>query len=124
MPSQVFKALKRHPALARPRRTRERKAGPMVTPVAAASSPAARRRAPYVPPVKAPHVLTTSARRWHRATTDEAVVPYLRMCGRWLEEHGFPIGGKVHVTVTQGRVVLTNTRTAVADAVADADEGR
>jgi HSP20-like domain of unknown function (DUF1813). len=46
------------------------------------------------------------------------------MCGRWLEEHGFPIGGKVHVTVTQGRVVLTNTRTAVADAVADADEGR
>lgn len=27
--------------------------------------------------------------------TDEAVVPYLRMCGRWLEANGFSIGGVV-----------------------------
>lgn len=124
MPSHVSDALRQRPALARPRRQRSRKAKPIATPGAGTSSPAARRRPPYVPPVKAPGVLTTSARRWHRATSDEAVVPYLRMCGRWLEAHGFPIGGKVHVTVTQGRVILTNTDTARADAVADAEEGR
>ena len=124
MPSRVFDALQHHPALARPRRKRARQAKPIATPAAAASSPAKRRRPPYVPPVKAPDVLTTSARRWHRATADEAVVPYLRMCGRWLETHGFPIGGKVHVTVTQGRVILTNPDAARADAVAEADEGR
>ena len=63
---------------------------------------------PRVAPSKTPRVLTMSTRRWHRATAREAVVPYLRMCGRWLEEHGFQIGGNVHITVEQGRVVLTN----------------
>ena len=124
MPSRVFTALSHHPALARPRRKRERKAKPLATPPAAASSPAARRRPPYVPPVKAPDVLTISARRWHRATTHEAVVPYVRMCGRWLEANGFPIGGIIHVTVKQGRVILKNADAARADAVAEADEGR
>jgi hypothetical protein len=30
------------------------------------------------------------------------------MCGPWLEAHGFVIGGYVHITVEQGRVILTN----------------
>jgi len=124
MPSRVFTALHQHPALARPRRKRERKPKPLATLSAAASSPAARRRPRYVPPVKAPGVLTMSARRWHRATADDAVVPYLRMCGRWLEANGFPIGGVVHVTVKQGRVILTNSDTALADALAEADAER
>jgi Toxin SymE, type I toxin-antitoxin system len=124
MPSHVSDSLRQRPALARPRRKRTRKPKPIATPGAGASAPAARRRAPHVPPIKAPDVLTVSARRWHRATTDEAVVPYLRMCGRWLEKHGFPIGGKVHVTVTQGRVILSNTDDTRADAVAGADEER
>lgn len=37
---------------------------------------------------------------------EEAVVPYLRMSGRWLEEHGFAIGSAVQVRVEQGRVTL------------------
>jgi hypothetical protein len=36
----------------------------------------------------------------------EAVVPYLRMSGRWLEEHGFAIGADVQVLVEQSRVTL------------------
>jgi hypothetical protein len=34
-----------------------------------------------------------------RRTLPEAVVPYLRMSGRWLEEHGFAIGSGVRVLV-------------------------
>ncbi|HEX7153581.1 MAG TPA: SymE family type I addiction module toxin [Thermoanaerobaculia bacterium] len=33
-------------------------------------------------------------------------MPYLRMSGRWLEEHGFVIGSGVRVVVEQGRVTL------------------
>jgi hypothetical protein len=45
----------------------------------------------------------------------EAVVPYLRMSGRWLEEHGFAIGSAVQVVVEQGRVTL------ISDAVETVD---
>jgi Toxin SymE, type I toxin-antitoxin system len=117
MPSRVFTALQHHPALARPRRERPRKAKPVVTPATAAATPSARRKRPRVAPMKTPRALTVSARRWHRRTADEAVVPYLRMCGRWLEAHGFPIGGNVHVTVEQGRVTITNEATARAEAL-------
>jgi hypothetical protein len=41
------------------------------------------------------------------------------MCGRWLEAHGFPIGGNVHITVEQGRVVLTSAAAALPDASRD-----
>ncbi|HYC92874.1 MAG TPA: SymE family type I addiction module toxin [Thermoanaerobaculia bacterium] len=41
-----------------------------------------------------------------RRTLAEAVVPYLRMSGRWLEEHGFAIGSDVQVVVEHGRVTL------------------
>ena len=65
---------------------------------------AARRNKPR--PARAPHVLTLSSRRIPRQTMPEAVVPYLRMSGRWLEEHGFAIGADVQVLVEQSRVTL------------------
>ena len=55
---------------------------------------------------RAPHRLTLSSRRIPRRTMPEAVVPYLRMSGRWLEEHGFAIGADVQVLVEQSRVTL------------------
>jgi hypothetical protein len=119
MRSHVFNALARHPALARPRRHGARKAAAIaVSPAPVSASPVAA-TPPRVAPSKTPRFLTMSTRRWHRATAREAVVPYLRMSGRWLEEHGFPIGGSVHVTVEQGRVVLTNDAAAVAEASLD-----
>jgi hypothetical protein len=57
-------------------------------------------------PARAPHVLTLSSRRVTRQTLAAAVVPYLHMSGRWLEEHGFPIGAGVQVVVEHGRVTL------------------
>jgi hypothetical protein len=57
-------------------------------------------------PARAPHRLTLSSRRIPRQTMPEAVVPYLRMSGRWLEEHGFAIGADVQVLVEQSRVTL------------------
>lgn len=50
--------------------------------------------------------LTLSSRRIPRQTMPEAVVPYVRMSGRWLEEHGFAIGADVQVLVEQSRVTL------------------
>jgi len=66
----------------------------------------ARRNEPRRRPARAPHVLTLSSRRIPRQTMPEAVVPYLRMSGRWLEEHGFAIGADVQVLVEQRRVTL------------------
>src|SRR3954451_6260615 len=67
---------------------------------------AVRRNEPRPRPPRAPHVLTLSSRRIPRQTMPEAVVPYLRMSGRWLEEHGFAIGADVQVLVEQCRVTL------------------
>jgi len=116
MPSRVFTALQIHPALARPRPKRARKRActtPLTTAASVAAAPA---KPPRVAPLKTPRSLTVSVRRWRRATKDEAVVPYLRLCGRWLEAHGFPIGGNVHITVEHGRVVLTSAAAALPDA--------
>jgi len=57
-------------------------------------------------PRPAPYVLTLSSRCIARRTLPAAVVPYLRMSGRWLEEHGFVIGSGVQVLVEHGRVTL------------------
>ena len=57
-------------------------------------------------PARAPYVLTLSSRRIARRTLPEVVVPYLRMSGRWLEEHGFAIGSGVQVVIEYGRVTL------------------
>jgi Toxin SymE, type I toxin-antitoxin system len=35
-----------------------------------------------------------------------SLAPFLRLKGRWLEQAGFPIGGKVRVSVTSGRLVI------------------
>lgn len=109
MRSSVFNALTRHPVLARPRRTTGRKAARVSAPSAPASVPPAAPAPPRAPQSKTPRVLTMSSRRWPLETAEDAVVPYLRMSGRWLEEHGFEIGGKVYVTAEQGKVTLTKS---------------
>ena len=88
MPSRLSDAVRRLPVLRRPRRRGVRNAS---------SQPRSR-------PARAPYVLMLSARRIARRNLPEAVVPYLRMSGRWLEEHGFGIGTVVRVLVeTDGR---------------------
>jgi toxic protein SymE len=97
MVSRIADALRRLPVLARPRRRRVRK-------------PAARQNvrphAPQPRPARVPYILTLSSRRIPRRSLAEAHVPYLRMSGRWLEEHGFVIGSAVQVVVEHGRVTL------------------
>ena len=97
MSSRLSDAVRRLPALSRPRRRRIRK--PDERPVEV-------RKEPQPRPARAPYVLTLSSRRIARRTLPEAVVPYLRISGRWLEEHGFTIGSDVQVVVEHGRVTL------------------
>ena len=97
MSSRLSDAVRRLPALARPRRRRVRK--PIERPIPPRNEPQPR-------PARVPYVLTLSSRRVTRQTLPETVVPYLRMSGRWLEEHGFPIGAGVQVVVEHGRVTL------------------
>jgi Toxin SymE, type I toxin-antitoxin system len=97
MSSRLSDAIPRLPALSRPRRRRVRKL---------VERSAVVRNEPQTRPARPPYALTLSARRITRRTLPEAVVPYLRMSGRWLEEHGFPIGSGVQVLVERGRVTL------------------
>jgi hypothetical protein len=100
MSSHLTNAVRYLSVLSRSRRRRDRKAIGRV---------AARRNEPRRP-ARAPHRLTLSSRRIPRRTMPEAVVPYLRMSGRWLEEHGFAIGADVQVLVEQSRVTLISRR--------------
>jgi hypothetical protein len=97
MVSRIADALRRLPVLARPRRRRVRKP---------AARQNVRRHAPQPRPARVPYILTLSSRRIPRRSLAEAHVPYLRMSGRWLEEHGFVIGSAVQVVVEHGRVTL------------------
>jgi hypothetical protein len=97
MSSRLSDAVRRLPALSRPRRRRVPK--PIERAVEVPKEPRPR-------PARAPYVLTLSSRRIARRTLPEAVVPYLRMWGRWLEEHGFAIGSGVQVVVEHGRLTL------------------
>ena len=97
MSSRLSDTVHRLSALTRPRRRRDRKA---------IERPVPARKDPQPRPARAPYVLTLSSRRIGRRTVPEAVVPYLRMSGRWLEEHGFAIGSRVQVLVEHGRLTL------------------
>jgi Toxin SymE, type I toxin-antitoxin system len=97
MSSRLFDAVRRVPVLSRPRWRRVAKA---------TEGPVAARQEGQPRAARAPYVLTLSARRIARRNLPEAVVPYLRMSGRWLEEHGFAIGSGVQVVVERGRVTL------------------
>jgi hypothetical protein len=97
MSARLSDAIRRLPAFSRPRRRRVRKL--VERPGVAGNEPQTR-------PARPPYALTLSARRIARRTLPEAVVPYLRMSGRWLEEHGFAIGSGVQVLVERGRVTL------------------
>jgi hypothetical protein len=109
MPSRLSDAVRRLPVLSRPRRRRVAKATNRVV--------AARREA-QPRPARAPYVLTLSARRIARRNLPEAVVPYLRMSGQWLEEHGFAIGSGVQVMVGRGRVTLISEAVEASGQVA------
>jgi len=99
MRSHILEALSRHPALSRPRRRRVRKQVPVS---------ARRAGEPQPRPAHAPNMLKLASRRLSRRTMPEAIVPYLRMSGRWLEEHGFMVGSYVQVLVEHGRVTLVS----------------
>ena len=111
MSSPLSDAIRRLPTLSRPRRRRVRK--PMERPVED-------RKEAQPRPARAPYVLTLSSRRIVRRTLPEAVVPYLRMSGRWLEEHGFAIGSGVQVVVERGRVTLISEAVEALGPVAPA----
>jgi hypothetical protein len=99
MSSRLSNAIRSLPVLSRLRRRRARK------PIERVS---AARHDPQQRPAKAPLGLTLSSRRIPRQTMPDAVVPYLRMSGRRLEEHGFAVGAGVQVLVEQGRVTLVS----------------
>ena len=42
-------------------------------------------------------------------------VPFLRLSGRWLEQRGFGIGIQVYVEAAEGRLILTNYKTHMAE---------
>ena len=108
MSSRLSDAIRRLPALSRPRRRRVRKA---------IKRPIEARKEAQPRPARAPYVLTLSSRRVVRRTLPEAVVPYLRMSGRWLEEHGFAIGSDVRVVVERGRVTLISEAADASGAI-------
>jgi len=99
MSPRLSNAVRYVSALCRVRRRRARKAN---------KRGAARRKESR--PARAPQVLTLSSRRIRRRTMPEAVVPYLRLSGRWLAEHGFTIGANVQVVVEPSRVTLISAK--------------
>lgn len=42
-------------------------------------------------------------------------VPCLRLSGRWLEQRGFGVGAQVYVEAGEGRLILTNYKTPMAE---------
>lgn len=46
------------------------------------------------------------ARRPRYPSTVPAPMPFLRLCGRWLDQAGFGIGAQVHVEVSSGKLVV------------------
>ena len=51
--------------------------------------------------------ITTLFRATTRTRSGETPVPYLRLSGHWLEQHGFTPGSRVTVTAENGKLVLT-----------------
>ena len=51
--------------------------------------------------------ITTLYRATTRTRTGETPVPYLRLSGHWLEQHGFTPGSRITVTAETGKLVLT-----------------
>ncbi|APR34341.1 hypothetical protein BTO02_01775 [Paraburkholderia sp. SOS3] len=44
---------------------------------------------------------------WKSSYEDYPPVPWIRLSGRWLNEAGFDISGKVRVEVEKGKLVIT-----------------
>lgn len=64
--------------------------------------------------------ITALNRLSHGGITRCAPVPYLRMSGQWMAQHGFHIGAQVVVTIEDGRFVLTPASNATHEMVGNA----
>lgn len=42
-------------------------------------------------------------------------VPFIRLCGRWLETAGFSIGAKLVVETREGRLIITSKDPVVCE---------
>ena len=75
---------------------------------------------PHAAPQR-PRVFTIAAlsRIAHGGMSRCAPVPYLRMSGQWLEQHGFHAGARVVVSAEDGRLVLTLADRASREMPAD-----
>ena len=51
--------------------------------------------------------ITTLFRATTRTRSGETPVPYLRLSGRWFEQHGFNRGSRVIVTAGNGKLIIT-----------------
>ncbi len=122
MPSRLLSALHRHPSLSRPRRCAAGAPQPLAVEAervdaapdsVAPAPPAATARKPRR--TRTPTCLTVDRRFRYTSEPKGETVPLLRMSGHWLEEHGFSIGGNVHVEAREGRLILTNDDARSAD---------
>ena len=66
---------------------------------------------------------STSSSPWRKPYSGR-IVPFVRLSGAWLREHGFPVGSAVEVEASPGRLVLRavepETNPAAAEPVAEA----
>jgi hypothetical protein len=122
MRSRLLSALQRHPELARPRRrAADAPLPPAVEaqPVAAGHDSIAPAPPAAAPPkarrTRTPSCVKVASRFRYRSTPGGETVPLLRMSGHWLEEHGFSIAGDVYIEAGEGRLILTNYKTHMAE---------
>ena len=122
MPSRLLSALQRHPKLSRPRRRAA--TAPQASAVEAQPADAtpdcvalAVRAAARLKPRRArtPRCLTVHRVFRYTDYPRGETVPFLRLSGRWLEQRGFGIGIQVYVEAAEGRLILTNYKTHMAE---------
>jgi Toxin SymE, type I toxin-antitoxin system len=122
MSSRLLSALHRHPKLSRPRR---RAASVPQSPAVAAHDVAAASdsvalvvRAAATPKprrARTPRCLTVHRVFRYTDFPRGETVPFLRLSGRWLEQRGFGVGVQVYVEAAEGRLILTNYKTHMAE---------
>jgi hypothetical protein len=122
MPSRLLSALHRHPKLSRPRRRAPEAPQPpaieaqpadaapdcVAVAVRAAARPKPRRG-------RTPRCLTVHRVFRYTDYPRGETVPFLRLSGRWLEQRGFGVGVQVYVEAAEGRLILTNYKTHMAE---------
>jgi toxic protein SymE len=56
-----------------------------------------------------PRPMKTYTPAHHEFFPDLRPAPWIRLSGKWLEEAGFEIGGRIRVDIQHGRLVITPT---------------